>query len=117
MSNVIRLIPTAGVGIRMKGFPIMKEMLRIPNLFHDPAISIVSDDENIVYAEGLERYVQNKRALNISPDHFVFIRELIKKYANDANEFVMAKTWESDMLDKVKQSIELLTEQQEGLCK
>lgn len=84
----------------------------LANSVHDPAIAIVSDNGDILFSEGIERYLQNKRALNIAPDHFVLIRELVKKYAKDANEFVIAKTWSNEMLDRVNSDIEALEDKE-----
>ncbi|GJD22778.1 hypothetical protein RIVM261_077340 [Rivularia sp. IAM M-261] len=60
---------------------------------HDPAIAIVDSNGQVVFAEALERYLQNKRAWDVQPDNFYQIVQLIKSYCDPKAEFVVASTW------------------------
>ena len=60
---------------------------------HDPAIAIVDSNGQVVFAEALERYLQNKRAWDVQPDNFYQIVQLIESYCDPKAKFVVASTW------------------------
>ncbi|MBD2730150.1 nodulation protein nolNO [Nostoc sp. FACHB-892] len=62
---------------------------------HDPAIAIVDSDGQIVFAEALERYLQNKRAWGAQPDDLYQIVQLVESYCDPNAEFVVANSWSS----------------------
>jgi carbamoyltransferase len=64
--------------------------------FHDPAIAIVDSGGDVVFAEGAERYLQDKRAINCPPDHAIRIAPLVHEYVEEDSEIVLAKTWSFD---------------------
>lgn len=61
--------------------------------YHDPALAIVNDQGEVLFAEATERYLQNKRALNCPADPLLRVQELLKQYCPDAGEFVIASNW------------------------
>ncbi len=61
--------------------------------FHDPALAIVNPAGEVVFAEATERYMQDKRAFNCPPDHFIRIPTLIKQYCEPDAEMVIALSW------------------------
>jgi carbamoyltransferase len=61
--------------------------------FHDPALAIVDQSGEVVFAEGAERALQDKRAMNAPPDPIHRIRELIEEYCDPRAELVVAKSW------------------------
>lgn len=65
----------------------------LANTCHDPAIAIVTPAGEVVFAEALERYLQNKRAWDVQPDNFHQIVQLIETYCDPKAEFVVATTW------------------------
>ncbi|MDF2520682.1 MAG: albXV [Clostridia bacterium] len=87
------------------------------NSVHDSAWAIVNDKGEVVFAEATERYLQNKRSINVSPDHFVLTRKLLSKYAPDAEEFVIAKSWSDNMKDTVEKGIENMLSQEKTFNK
>ncbi|BBD63726.1 carbamoyltransferase [Nostoc commune NIES-4072] len=68
----------------------------LANTCHDPAIAIVDSTGKVVFAEALERYLQNKRAWDVQPDNFNQIVQLIETYCDPKAEFVVSTTWSFD---------------------
>ncbi|TVZ40318.1 carbamoyltransferase [Alteromonadaceae bacterium 2753L.S.0a.02] len=66
--------------------------------FHDSALAIVNSDGELVFAEATERYMQDKRAYNIPPDHIFRSKQILKQYCDPASDIVLAHSWlqESD---------------------
>lgn len=60
---------------------------------HDPAIAIVDYNGQIVFAEALERYLQNKRAWGAQPDDLYQIVQLVESYCDPNAEFIVANSW------------------------
>jgi carbamoyltransferase len=60
---------------------------------HDPALSILDSNGKVLFAEGSERHLQNKRSWNSPPDDFIRIRSLLKEYADDAEQIVVCSSW------------------------
>ncbi len=63
---------------------------------HDNALAIVDSKGKLVFAEGTERYLQNKRAISYPPDDCIRIGKLIEHYCEADAELVIAKTWSDD---------------------
>jgi len=61
--------------------------------FHDSAIVILNSDGEVQFAEANERYLQNKIALNISPDYPKRMSKLVEKYCEPGADLVVAQTW------------------------
>ncbi len=70
--------------------------------FHDPAIAIVNSAGEIVFAEAAERYMQDKRAFNCPPDHFMRGPTLIKQYCEPEAELVVALSWSKAWLRSLR---------------
>ncbi|MBH8567025.1 hypothetical protein I8748_33585 [Nostoc sp. CENA67] len=68
----------------------------LANTCHDPAIAIVDSTGKVMFAEALERYLQNKRAWDVQPDNFNQIVQLIETYCDPKAEFVVSTTWNFD---------------------
>ena len=66
--------------------------------FHDPALSIVSPDGEVLFAEAQERYLQDKRAFNAVPDHILRAPKLIREYCGPDAEVVVALSWSRRVL-------------------
>ena len=62
--------------------------------YHDPAIAILDDHGNVLFAEATERYLQYKRGLNCYPDSLTRMTDLLGSYCEHANQFVIARNWE-----------------------
>ena len=60
---------------------------------HDPAIAIVDEGGEVLFAEGSERYLQDKRAWGRAPDHYQHTVELIRRYCEPDAQFVVASSW------------------------
>lgn len=56
-------------------------------------MAIVGPDGEVLFAEGAERYLQNKRAWNCQPDALFRVPELVKTYCRPDARFVVATTW------------------------
>jgi carbamoyltransferase len=61
--------------------------------FHDPALALVNDDGEVVFAEAGERCLQYKRAYGLAADARDTVRRLIEEHCDPAAEFVVAKPW------------------------
>ena len=56
--------------------------------FHDPGVAIVSPHGEVLFAEAVERYTQDKRAFQAPADHLVRMPELIRRYCEPDCELV-----------------------------
>lgn len=61
--------------------------------YHDPALAIVDEEGNTVFAEATERYLQYKRALNCAPDTALNIADLIRDRCDPMANFIVALNW------------------------
>ncbi|MCK4841521.1 MAG: nodulation protein nolNO [Methylococcales bacterium] len=61
--------------------------------YHDPALAIIDEQGNVLFAEATERYMQNKRALNCQADPLLRVKQLLDQYCSSAEEFVIAINW------------------------
>lgn len=85
-----------------------RNYIGLSTTFHDSAIAIVNDQGEVVFAEASERFLQDKKAINNSPDHMYRIAKLIEKYTDVDADLVVAHSWtekELDFLKKVDQEI------------
>jgi carbamoyltransferase len=57
--------------------------------FHDPAVAIVSPQGEVLFAEGVERYTQDKRGFQAPADHLLRMPALIKQYCAPDPELVV----------------------------
>lgn len=65
----------------------------LSNSPHDPAIAIVDQSGEIIFAEAAERLLQNKRAWGCPPDDLLRLPQLLNKYLSDYTELCLATTW------------------------
>jgi carbamoyltransferase len=70
-----------------------KYYLGLSVTFHDPALAIVDDQGQVLFAEATERPLQNKRALNCAPDQLFYVPDLLTHYCPDLREVVIAINW------------------------
>lgn len=70
-----------------------KNYIGLSSTFHDPAVSIVNSQGEVVFAEGLERFLQHKRAQQCVADNLYYIRKLIEQYCDPEADLVIARTW------------------------
>jgi carbamoyltransferase len=61
--------------------------------YHDSALAIISQEGEVLFAEGTERFLQNKRALNCEPDQLFRIPELLEQYCPNPTKIVIASNW------------------------
>ncbi len=62
--------------------------------YHDPALAIVDQSGETLFAEASERYLQYKRALNCEADNLYRLPELLREFCPGADRFVLAFNWE-----------------------
>ncbi|MCH6258794.1 hypothetical protein MLD52_19705 [Puniceicoccaceae bacterium K14] len=60
---------------------------------HDPAFSIVNESGEVLFAEATERFLQDKRALGILPDHMAHLAGPLADCCADATHFTVATSW------------------------
>ena len=61
--------------------------------YHDPALAIVGEDGEVVFAEATERYLQYKRAINCAPDNLQQLPKLLSTHCAGASRFTLAFNW------------------------
>ncbi len=85
--------------------------------YHDPAIAILDNTGQVLFAEASERYLQNKRALNCPADPLLRIEELLKHYCPFADQFIIASNWKKSRpwYENVSAAIGIL--KAPGLCR
>ena len=68
---------------------------------HDPALALVDEAGQIVFAEATERFLQDKRAWGISPDHVSHLEAALKAVGFDArcDQLDVATTWKKTKAD------------------
>ena len=71
----------------------MKYYISLATSFHDPAIAIVNQQGELIFAEDAERFLQYKRGLYCLPDNPYYIEHVLKEYCPDCTEIIIAKTW------------------------
>ena len=62
---------------------------------HDPALALVDSDGHLVFAEATERFVQDKRAWGIAPDHVNHLELALNSVGFDwaKDQLCVASTW------------------------
>ncbi|WP_372369762.1 carbamoyltransferase [Candidatus Uabimicrobium sp. HlEnr_7] len=70
-----------------------KYYIGLSTTFHDPAIAILNHNGEILFAEAIERYLQNKRGLNCEPDNIFYLPQIINEYCDPQGEFVVGTNW------------------------
>jgi carbamoyltransferase len=61
--------------------------------YHDPALALVDDTGEVLFAEATERFLQYKRALNCEPDNPFLLPKILRHYCQNAERFVVASNW------------------------
>ena len=83
-----------------------KNYIGLATTFHDSAIAIVNATGEVVFAEATERYLQNKKSINICPDLIFRVRQLVERYCDPDAELVLAHSWSEPQLEYLDQEIE-----------
>ncbi|CAM2010018.1 carbamoyltransferase family protein [Acanthopleuribacter pedis] len=65
--------------------------------FHDPALAIIDEKGEIIFAEATERHYQDKRAMGCLPDSMEWANQLIKQVTDPSAKFVIAGSWNHQM--------------------
>ncbi len=61
--------------------------------YHDPALAIINDQGEVLFAEATERYLQNKRALHCPADPLLWVQELLLRYCPEPDQITIAINW------------------------
>lgn len=95
----------------------MKYYIGLSITYHDPALAIVDDQGEVLFAEATERYMQNKRALNCAADPLLRVKDLLTQYCPSADEFVITINWrrKRPLYERIVSSLGCLTA--EGLTR
>ncbi len=75
---------------------------------HDAAITVVDSHGQLIFAEATERYLQNKRALNISPDVPLHSTSVLRRYCEPDAEVVLAFSWSEGWAGRLRRQLESL---------
>lgn len=80
---------------------MLRNYIGLSTTYHDPSISIVNSKGHVVFAEGLERYLQHKRAQQCVADNLLYIRDLIEEHCEPGADIVVAQTWSREHLKEL----------------
>lgn len=83
-----------------------RNYIGLANSFHDSAMAIVNDLGKVVFAEGTERYLQTKRAMNVMPDVLVRTSQLLEEHCDPDAQIVAATTWSDDTREQLGQLLQ-----------
>jgi carbamoyltransferase len=70
-----------------------KYYIGLATTFHDPALAIVDNEGEVLFAEATERCLQNKRAFGLTADVRELVRKAILDHCDPNAAFVVAKPW------------------------
>ena len=73
--------------------PSERAYIGLASTVHDPAIAIVDESGDVVFAEATERALQYKRALFCLPDEPMRIGALLEKHVKPGAQLVVAQSW------------------------
>lgn len=84
---------------------------------HDPALAIVDASGRICFAEATERFVQDKRAWGISPDHVNHLAAALKAVGFDpaSDKLQVATSWKKVKADLPVQIVDTFLPASDGL--
>lgn len=69
--------------------------LGLGSTYHDPALAVIDDTGQVVFAEALERPLQYKRAINMEPDNPFELPRVLKTYGKGVDRIVIASNWKA----------------------
>lgn len=89
----------------------MKYYIGLSITYHDPAIAIIDEQGEVLFAEATERYMQNKRALNCQADPLLRVKDLLEQYCPSPSEFIIAINWQKKrpLYEKIISALGCLT--------
>lgn len=61
--------------------------------YHDPALAIMNEQGEVLFAQATERYMQNKRALHCVADPLLWVRGILEQHCPSPTQFVIAINW------------------------
>jgi carbamoyltransferase len=62
--------------------------------FHDPSICILDEKGNLLFTEGIERYLQSKRGIGCPPDMDFYFEKIIESlFPKDKYHVYVASSW------------------------
>ena len=76
-----------------RAFDRPRAYLGFASTIHDPALAIVDEQGQVVFAEATERALQAKQAWNAVPDDLARIGSLVERWCADADTLVTATSW------------------------
>lgn len=85
--------------------------LGLCSTYHDPALALVSEEGEVLFAEATERFLQYKRGLNCEPDNPFILHQAIRQHCNDPTDFVIAGNWRSSrpLYERLARALHWLT--------
>ncbi|MGH0028760.1 MAG: carbamoyltransferase family protein [Myxococcota bacterium] len=69
---------------------------------HDPALAIVTEAGEVVFAEAAERFLQDKRAYDAPPDHLLRTETLLAEHGLSDARRVAAISWSRSLLRRTR---------------
>lgn len=75
------------------GVPMTRAYIGLASTVHDPALAIVDEGGEVVFAEATERALQYKRAWHCPPDEPVGIGRLLARWVPEGARLVVGHSW------------------------
>lgn len=73
--------------------PLPRYYVGLAATFHDPALAVVDERGEVLFAEASERFLQLKRAYGAAADPREVVRRVLRDHCDPQGEFVLAKAW------------------------
>lgn len=78
--------------------------LGLATTFHDPALALVDEQGEVLFAEATERPLGLKRAPNCEPDAADRVAALLRRYAGPEDDLVVATSWSEEFTTLLERS-------------
>jgi carbamoyltransferase len=73
--------------------PMPRYYVGLAATFHDPALAVVDERGEVLFAEASERFLQVKRAYGAAADPREVVRRVLRDHCDPQGEFILAKAW------------------------
>ncbi len=75
---------------------------------HENAIAIVNEHGDVVFAEAVERFIQNKRGINTPADDVLRMPRLLQAHVDPQADLVVVKSWSREAAQRMRADTALM---------
>lgn len=94
-----------------------RNYIGLATTFHDSAVAIIDDQGDVRFAEATERYYQNKTAVNVAPDAYQRIYQLINTHCDPDAELHVCHTWSENAASIASEDLAILPDDPDELAR